>query len=514
MPFSLSDFHSLHRESIIEEWVRRLNTEGGPQYVRRPRAELMGTVSEAFDANRSYLEDGDMTRINRFIDKITKMRLEAGFPLHDVQYAFELYREIAIPLLARETTIDELLESSVKINECLGYTIQRFSKHFQSMHEKEILQHNRMLEREVKARTRQLGESELKYKTLVEEIKDGYFVIQDQVIVFSNQAFCQMHGCGLEEVLGKQFQIFVCPEDRDRVIGIYEKSLAPKAIPKTFEYRRLTKSGGVYPTEILAKNARYENKPSSIGICRDITERVKMEQRMREAERMAYIGEITTSLSHEIRNPLAAIKMNLKLLNNNSSLKGNDSRRLAISVYEVDRLEHILNELLDFAKPLQIKPRSLEINDILLSCVELLDMKFRQKSLKVVPRLDKHIPRIRADREKLEQAFINLLLNAVEASDAGDRIIVRTAYRRNGRFHGVEIAFEDTGHGLRAEATSDIFKPFYTTKSKGTGLGLSNVKRIVEAHSGWVEVKNRRPAGASFKIGIPGGVDHVTNPGG
>jgi PAS domain S-box-containing protein len=513
MAFNFSDFHSRHRTGIIAEWVRRLSTQGGPQYIKRPQDELFGTVSEAFDANRKMIVDGDYTHINRFIDKITKMRLEAGFPLSDVQNAFELYRRIVIPLLAKEAGINESLENVSTINECLAYTIQRFSKHFQGMHEREILEHNRLLEEEVKARTSQLRESELKYKTLVEEIKDGYFVIRDEVIVFANKAFCQMHGFVQEEVLGRKFQQFVCPEDRDRVVGIYEKSFTTRASSRSFEYQRLTKSGERFPTEILARNATYENKPSSIGICRDITDRVKMEQRMREAERMAYIGEITTSLSHEIRNPLAAIKMNLKLLNNNPTIRGNDSRRLAISVNEVNRLENILNELLDFAKPLQIKLGEVDINTILLSSIELLEMKFREKNIKITKKLTSKIPELRADAEKLEQAFINLLLNAVEASESNGDIVIRTAYRRNGGNKAAEITFEDKGYGLKDSTTTDLFKPFFTTKSRGTGLGLSNVKKIVEAHNGWVEVKNRRPRGASFKIYLPGGDQNVQNTG-
>lgn len=513
MSFNLSGFHSRYRESIIEEWVRRLNTQGGPQYLKRPREELLETVSQAFDANERLIVKGDFSEINRFIDRITKMRLEAGFPLSDVQNAFELYRTIVVPLLAQEADLDEFVECVCKINDCLAYTIQRFSKHFQNMHELEILENNRLLEEQVKARTSQLRESEHKYKTLVEEIKDGYFVIQDEVIVFSNQAFSQMHGFEPEEVIGRRFQHFVHPEDRDRVIGIYEKGRTPRAVPKSFEYKRLTKDGTHFPTEILAKNATYEDKPSSIGICRDITERVKMEQRMREAERMAYIGEITTSLSHEIRNPLAAVVLNLKLLNNNKSIKGNDSRRLAISLNEVNRLEHILNELLDFAKPLQVTLGPAAINPVLLSCFELLEMKFREKNLTLKKRLSSKLPEMMVDIEKLEQAFINMLLNSIEASEPDGEIIVKTFYKTNGRFKGAEVVFEDRGHGLSGTDTADLFRPFFTTKSKGTGLGLSNVQRIVEAHGGWVEAKNRNPSGASFKIYLPGEGADVQNPG-
>ncbi len=513
MGFSFSEFHRRYRTRIILEWVLRLKVEVGDQYVRRPRKELMGTITEAFEANHQVLVNGDFRAINRFIDKITWMRLEAGFPLENVQRAFELYRMIVLPLLAENAPFDDFFSCMLKINKCLTYTIERFSHHFQSMHEKEILEHNRLLEEQVKARTSQLRESELKYKTLVEEITDGYFVIQDEEIVFANQAFCEMHGYEVSEIVGREFHGFVSPEDRERIIGIYRKSSDSRKVPRTLEYSRLTKAGECFPTEILAKNARYEHRPSSIGICRDITERVKMERRMREAERMAYIGEITASLSHEIRNPLTSVNMNLKILKNRPHIQGNDLRRLEICLKEVMRLERILTELLDFAKPLQIRPGPSNINQVLVSCCETLDMKFREKELQLIRSLEAGIPELTADGEKLEQAFINLLLNAVEASDRGGRVLVSTQLFPDHGVPWVEISIEDRGRGLSREATGGLFKPFFTTKSKGTGLGLNNVKAIVEGHGGSIRVTNVHPRGACFTIRLPGGNGHVQDPG-
>lgn len=508
MNFSLADFHRRNREKIIEEWVSRLSSDVGNRYSERPCEELFSTCSEAFEANFRVLVNNDFTYINTFIDKITQMRLEAGFPLSDVQMAFELYRIIVIPLLARETTIDEFHECIASVNNCLAYTIHRFSDHFQNMHEKKILEHNLRLEEEVRVRTTELKESELKYKTLVEEINDGYFVIQDEVIVFANHAYCQMHGYTLDEVIGRNFNKFVDPESRKKVFDIYSRSLVKKSPPRSFEYLRLTREGKSYLTEILAKTTRYENRLSSIGICRDITERVKMEQRVREAERMAYIGQITTSLSHEIRNPLSAVKMNLQILKKNPQLRGNDKRRTDISVKEVIRLERILAELLDFARPLRLKLRSSNVNEILSSCVELLEMKFREKGLSVSKSLESGMPDLRADGEKLGQAFINLLLNAIEASQQGGKISVKSLYYQNGPDARVDIIINDEGRGISKEHITEIFKPFVTTKSKGTGLGLTNVKRIVEAHGGNVEVKNRRPQGVFFRVCFPTGRDY------
>jgi len=506
MAFSLFDFREKYRAKIIHEWVDRLSTQVGEQYARRPRKELYGTCTGAFEANFQLLLHDDYGPIDLFIDKIIRLRLGSGFLLSDVQKAFELYRTIAIPLLARDCTHEEFLEQVTKVNHCLSYTTHRFSDHFQKMHEERILEQNRLLEEKVKTRTRELRQSQLKYKGLVEEITDGYFVIQKEVIVFANQAYCQMHGFTLEEVLGRKFSLFVAPDDRRKVLTIYRRSLTKKPMmPRTFEYLRLTKDGKMFPTEILAKNTHYENRLSSIGICRDITQRLQMEQRVREAERMAYIGQITTSLSHEIRNPLSAVKMNLQILQNHPKLRGNDARRIDISVREVMRLERILSQLLDFAKPLRMEYGPVDVNHLVISCEELLDTKLSAEKIAIVTDLDPAVPLIHADGERLSQALINLMLNAIEASPMEGRIRIRTRFFRNGGNPQTRITVEDEGAGVLEKDRQEIFRPFFTTKSKGTGLGLAIIKRIAEAHGGDVEVSSVPPAGASFTIILPSG---------
>ncbi len=507
--FDLPGFLLRHRDDIIREWVSSLRADVGGQYSQRPVRELMRTVSEAFDGDFHVLVHDDFTYIDKFIEKITQIRLETKFSLSEVQKAFEIYRSIVIPLLAKETSTDDFHENIIRINQCLSYTIHRFSDYFQAMHERTIREHNLRLEEQVRIRTAELRESELKYKTLVEEITDGYFVIQDEIIVFANRAFCKMHGYPAKEVIGEKFYHFVAPENREEAIEMYNKSIRKKPAPRIFEYMRLTKEGHTFPTEITARRTHYENRLWNIGICRDITERIEMEQRVRKAEQMAYIGQLTTSLSHEIRNPLSAVKMNLQILRKNDHIRGNDQRRVDISVREVIRLEGILRELLDFAKPLRLNIGECDINRVLCSSVELLEIKFEQKKLAVICSFHPEIPMIRADGEKLGQALINLLLNAFEACDPKGKIRITSRYVSKKYPPGTEVVIEDEGHGIPEKQLHDIFEPFFTTKTRGTGLGLTNVKQITEAHGGTVEAANRQSGGAIFRMYLPiGGANH------
>jgi signal transduction histidine kinase len=158
--------------------------------------------------------------------------------------------------------------------------------------------------------------------------------------------------------------------------------------------------------------------------------------------------------------------------------------------------------LLDFAKPIRVNVKKESLNELLLSSIELLEMKIESERIILQTDLDPSIPMMHLDGQLLVQAVLNLLLNAVEASTAGKKIHLRSQYDRElGEM--VEIMVSDEGPGIPENIISDIFKPFFTTKVRGTGLGLNNVKRIAEAHMGRVEVRNGFHNGACFTIQIP-----------
>jgi signal transduction histidine kinase len=222
-----------------------------------------------------------------------------------------------------------------------------------------------------------------------------------------------------------------------------------------------------------------------------------------EAERMATIGQITTSLSHEIRNPLSAIKLNLQVIKKNAMLKGNDERRIDISVQEVQRLDHILQELLDFAKPLNLKRQPVDIHGLARRYTELLDEKLKQKRLNVRFDKDAAMPEVALDPEKFQQAVMNLLFNAIDASPEGGtvHIAVGVSERRTRKFAAIRI--QDEGPGIPAELAGEVRKPFFTTKTRGTGLGLTNAERVARAHGGCLEIDDRLRTGAALTLLLP-----------
>lgn len=497
------DIIDIYRKDIIDKWVQRLSREVSPRYSSQPVKELYKTVTAAYEAYYAALAGNDFSKIDAVVEKIGKLRFQSGFTLSEVQKAFELFLLLLIPVVT-----EEMRESKTKTREaldhlflCVSYTIHRFSDFFQALSEKEIRNYAQILEVKVEERTRELAESEAKYRSLVEEIRDGYFVNQGGIIVFANRAFSDMHGYVLKEVIGRPYTDFVAPESLEEVRKLYEKRIENETSRDLYVYNRLKKDGTSLPTENKVVLSVYQGETAAIGICRDITERVEFEKRVREAESLAHIGNLTTSLAHEIRNPLSAIRMGIQMLLKNPSFTGNEKRRLEILTEEISRLNRIATEMLDFAKPLKFDFRPASMARLIDSCLEVLEMKIMEKNITITRSFSKNIPGVMMDREKMEQVIINLLLNSIEAVDNNGMIRISAKCSRKKNILRIEIT--DNGYGIPGSDLPYIFDPFFSRKTKGTGLGLANAKRIIEAHYGSIEAIPARPVGLIMGFTIP-----------
>lgn len=499
---NLAEILKKHHKRIVDEWIYRLHTEVSERYRGRPVDELFHTVSRASQANYEVLIHNDFSKINDHIHWITNLRLEGGFSLSEVQSAYELYRTVLLPILPNELDENGLNDALRHMNHCLFYTITEFSNYFQSLHEKHLRDYAEDLEGEVKKRTKELGESESKYRMLVEEINDGYFVNQNGRVVFANQAYCDLHGYSLQEMVGKPYTDLIAPKSLRMVQSLYEKRMAGEDTKDLYIYLRRHKNGNALPTENKVKRILYQGQYAVAGICRDITERIEIEKRIRESERLAHIGKLTTSLAHEIRNPLSSVKMNTQIILKNSDFSGNDKRRMEIIVNEISRLERILDEMLNFARPVKLNLKLASINTVMDACLEIMDTRIREKEIVVKKVYSGGLPSTLIDHEKIEQAIINILLNAIEIlPEAGNIELITKRLGRDG--NGIQVEINDDGPGISPEDLPYVFDPFFSNKKKGTGLGLSNMKKIIEAHGGKASVSLQTPHGTRVSLTIP-----------
>jgi PAS domain S-box-containing protein len=251
---------------------------------------------------------------------------------------------------------------------------------------------------------------------------------------------------------------------------------------------------------------RFDNNNQLAGlihVIRDITERKKVEEALQRAEQMKLVGEWAAGLAHEIKNPLAGIKVSVEVLLEELSISPDDRSIVLRAVGEIKRIETLLKSLLNFAKPPKLQLTHLDMNALL---DQILDFSLKHPSLSssssidinVSKDFDKNIPMLQADPVQLQQVFLNLLFNAIEAMPDGGELKIKSSYDQNAG--AIKIEISDTGKGIDPAIMGDIFKPFFTTKSKGSGLGLAITRRVVEEHGGAMSVTSDPDKATVFKI--------------
>ena len=239
----------------------------------------------------------------------------------------------------------------------------------------------------------------------------------------------------------------------------------------------------------------------AIEISRDITKEINVQKTLMQQEKLASIGRLSAGVAHEINNPMTTILTSTMLLQ--EDLDENDPMRqeLELIASETMRCRKIVTSLLNFARQSQPDKRLNDLNQMVHECILLTQKQAAFKDIAIQSEAGESIPPIWFDKGQIEQAIINLILNAVEATPSGGRITVSTDCC--GHKDGTRIKICDTGEGIASENLNKIFDPFFTTKASGTGLGLAITHGIIEQHSGRIEVESQSGKGTCFTIYLP-----------
>jgi two-component system sensor histidine kinase PilS (NtrC family) len=220
---------------------------------------------------------------------------------------------------------------------------------------------------------------------------------------------------------------------------------------------------------------------------------------MKLKEKWAALGELSSNIAHEIRNPLASLKGSIEILKEDTMPQSQKQRLMEIALKEMERLNRIITDFLTYSRPANSEFKRCELHNILDETIELLKHVEQNRgnisiSKKYTGRLE-----VYADPQKMRQVFWNLGLNAVEAMPEGGEIVVSTRITNT----TVEITFQDSGTGIEDHNVERIFYPFFTTKGNGTGLGLAIAYRIIEEHAGTISVKSNPGFGTAFEVILP-----------
>jgi len=225
---------------------------------------------------------------------------------------------------------------------------------------------------------------------------------------------------------------------------------------------------------------------------------LKTGERIESAARLSTLGELSASLAHEIRNPLASIRLVSDNLRDLMTQSEEASEYLDILRKEVERLNLVVEQYLSMAKTQKSKQQDVDVNQAIHDVLLLVGQPAQKQQI-VLDFQEGRIPLIEGEQTQLKQAFLNLALNAIQAMPDGGRLRIITSAEQG----SLSITFTDTGQGLQGEDVEQIFAPFYTTRDKGTGLGLAITRKIIESHSGTIHALPAEPTGISFSIRLP-----------
>ena len=305
-------------------------------------------------------------------------------------------------------------------------------------------------------------------------------------------------GLTAEKLKGRHFSEFVAPERREFLEERWAEIRRGIFIPFEIE---VTDKDGV-KRNLLMSARPIKGADRLLVLQRDITEFKELESKYYESQKLAAVGQLSAGIAHEVRNPLSSIKMSLQILEKRMNPEGNDLKRFHIARKEVEHLEKLVSDILVFAKPTEPEMHLADLNMCLEYSLAMAEREVEVKKITVQTRFDDRVPLVPFDSSMLQQAFLNLYLNAIDAMEESGTLTIRTGLAEGQKQAVVEII--DNGAGIDEAALPHVFNPFFTTKKYGTGLGLSQVKKIIDQHRGSIEVLSRKGEGTRVIVTLPG----------
>jgi len=353
-----------------------------------------------------------------------------------------------------------------------GYLSSRLEKTEQILEEKDI----------------DLQDLEFFNQAVVEGLPSGLFTTDTEgnVLIF-NRAAESITNTPKSSIIGKKIdsvlQYFTFPF----LEGRREKIITANGIQKII---------GVGITTLKGRN---DQTRGFIGIFQDLTQLKRLEAEMKQREKMATIGELSSNIAHEIRNPLASLKSSVEMLKEDSVPKNYKMKLMDIALDETERLDRIIKDFLTYSRPTKPEFKRFDIHGLLDDIIELLINVEQNKGRVHIKKNYNGIIEVNADPQKMRQVFWNLGLNAVEAMPEGGDLIIAT----KDMDEHIGITFKDFGFGIQEEDIDKVFFPFFTTKEHGTGLGLAIAYRIIEEHNGKIQVESIPGGGTTVDILLP-----------
>lgn len=363
----------------------------------------------------------------------------------------------------------------------------------------------RHLEDKVKEQTFELSKSKQLLENILASMASGLLVVNlDGNIAMLNRHGAEVLHCSQERLLGKKF-LDLFPDTHELL------TVRPDQLSRELELRLpdgVSIPLGFTNSYLLDPQGEREGV---IILFRDLSEIRRLREEIRRKDRLAAIGEMVAGVAHEIRNPLFGISSVAQILSREVDFDQAHRDLVSAMLSEIKRLNALVEDLLFYGRPLELKLHPEDLNQIWEEILSLSKDQLVEGGVILQKELDPELPLILLDGHKIRQVFLNLLKNAMEATPPGGVITVRTRLQRLGTGNRglkkssefVEVSLQDTGFGIAPENLGKLFNPFFTTKASGSGLGLPICLKIVEDHGGTIRVQSERGKGSCFTVLLP-----------
>jgi len=355
-------------------------------------------------------------------------------------------------------------------------------------------------------------------ESIIQSMEAGLLTVDLNGLITSlNTGAERILGWKADEVLGKKIKSVLKTDEVDILLM---SSTKPGSLPYSRETELTVKSGEKISIGFTTTD-RIDNQNYKVGTIvsfRDISELKQMQSEVKRMERLASLGILASGIAHEIKNPLAGIKSLSQTCKD--EFEPGDSRLEYLSriINQVNRLDELLKAIVAFARPKPPDRKSYDIKKVIHEVINLIIKKLKTNNIEYIEDIEDNLPIVIIDPQQIQQVFLNLILNAIDAVHENGSITVSAKpikfsspklikksdkWIKNDSF--VQINISDTGKGISPDKLESIFDPFFTTKSDGLGMGLSIVYRIIEDHHGDIDVQSKLNKGTTFSITLPEG---------
>ncbi|MFP4368219.1 MAG: two-component system sensor histidine kinase NtrB [Candidatus Kapaibacterium sp.] len=337
------------------------------------------------------------------------------------------------------------------------------------------------------------------YKSFFDNATDAVFMVQPESwsILDANDYAAVLLNTEKNELIGS-----ILPQFR-RIFKLLKKSSSPSVLS---ELTLDKPDGSSIMVEVSARFMKYHDQKLIQAIARDVSEQHALTDKLVQADKLVLLGQLSAGVAHEIRNPLAAVNLNLQMLKRNMNEDSPNQSYLRTALQGVDRISRIVEVTLNFSRPTVADIKEINLNLLLPAALELVSSMLKRKEIRIELDFDDKLPAVPADYKQMQQVFINLITNAADAIKTGGSIKIKSYLEHTGGPKGgnfAVVAIQDSGCGIQPEDLPKIFNPFFTRKAEGTGLGLPITQRILYNHNGIIDVESATGKGTTFYVKLP-----------